>query len=137
MGETVNAVRNALWVPFHDGADQDRLVLPHCIATDRAFWPPSRMSPYVTGGSVDWRQVSPDGRLVARVVYRRGFQQAFEPLLPYGVALVELHCGIRLQAHLYRPDDSASPREGERVTVGFAALIDGGKPVLTIKGREP
>lgn len=123
-------VNNALWRPFWDAAAQDRLTMPHCQSTGRAFWPPSAVSPFVTGGAVDWREVAPTGTLVAQIVYRRGFLAAFKPLLPYGCGLVELDCGPRVQVHIARPDAPDAPVPGQSVTVIFRTLIDGDPPVL-------
>jgi len=130
--ETVEAITNSLWAPFHDGAAADRLMLPHCVETDRAFWPPSPTSPYVTHGAMDWRAVEGRGVLVARVTYRRGFQKAFADLLPYGVALVEFQGGVRLQAHISAPDAQDGPIAGAAVRVGFRSLIEGAHPVLVL-----
>lgn len=136
MSEPVEAVSNTLWAPFHDAAWEGRLVLPHCVETGRTFWPPSATSPWTTGGQVDWRPVASEGRLVARAVYRRGFQQAFAPLLPYGVGLVELEGGVRLQVHVSDPDVPASPQPGASVRLEFRPLFEGARPVLCL-AKEP
>lgn len=130
--ETVEAVANSLWAPFHQCAAADQLVLPYCVETDRAFWPPSPTSPYVTHGAADWRAVSGEGVLIARVTYRRGFQKAFAALLPYGVALVEFEGGVRLQAHISQPDADDGLIAGAVVRVGFRSLIQGARPVLAL-----
>ena len=129
MTETANPVLNDLWAPFWNGAAEGRLVLPVCQTTDRAFWPPSVVSPFVTGGAVVWRETSAAGRLEARVTYRRGFQAAFKPRLPYGVGLVALDAGPRLQAHIIDPDAAGSPQPGARVAIGFSVLVEGAVPV--------
>ena len=134
--ETVEAITNSLWAPFHDGAAADRLMLPHCIETDRAFWPPSPSSPYVTHGAVEWRAVAGWGVLIAHVTYRRGFQKAFQALLPYGVGLVEFEGGVRLQAHIPNPDTERSPVAGSRVRVAFRALVPDARPVLIVAEGE-
>lgn len=130
VAETADAVRNDLWAPFHEGAEAGRLTLPYCVQTERPFWPPSPVSPFVTAGAVDWRPHPPEGTLIARVTYRRGFQKAFEARLPYAVGLVELTSGLRLQVHLGEPDAPQSPQAGARIRLGFARLVDGGAPVL-------
>lgn len=129
MTETVDPVRNDLWAPFWRGAEAGRLMLPWCEATGQAFWPPSAVSPFADGGAVTWREAAATGTLEARVTYRRGFQAAFKPLLPYGVGLVTLDAGPRLQAHIAEPDAEGSPQPGARVRIGFARLVEGGGPV--------
>ena len=133
MVETVLPVINNLSAPFWRGAAENRLVLPFCSATDRFFWPPSPYSPFATGGAVEWRETSPSGVLRALVVYRRGFQKAFQPALPYGIGLVALDCGVRLQAHL--PNVDRAPAKGARVQLGFAVVAEGGQMVPVV--RDP
>ena len=124
---------NSLNAPFWEGARSGALMLPFCVATGRAFWPPSPWSPFHANGAVAWRRVEPVGTLVSRVVYRRSFHPALAPLMPYAIALVTLDAGARLQAHLARPDDPESPRAGERVALRFLPLIEGGPAVPTVE----
>ncbi len=133
MGEPIAPIINELNAPFWTAAEQGRLVLPQCLTTGRAFWPPSPISPFVSGGSTGWRQAGGEGVLRAVAIYRRGFQKAFEPLLPYGVGLLELDEGPRLQAFLPTPDSPDAPKPGDRVRLSFAVLAPNGPrvPALT------
>jgi uncharacterized OB-fold protein len=126
---------NTLNRPHHDAAARNELLLPFCVATGRAFWPPSPVSPFVTGGAVEWRAVKPQGTLRARVIYRRGFLKDFDPLMPYGIGLVELTDGPRLQAHITSPDADDAPRAGDTVRLSFEKLLDGA-PILTARKIE-
>lgn len=130
MAESLAPLRNSLSAPFWVGAEAGRLVIPHCLATGRPFWPPSPSSPFVTAGAVDWRVVEPEGEAITIVTYRRGFQQALAGYLPYAIALVELAGPIRLQAHVAAPDAEGALRAGDRVLLHFAALAEGEVPVL-------
>jgi uncharacterized OB-fold protein len=123
---------NTLNKPYHDAAARNELLLPFCAATGRAFWPPSPVSPFVTGGAVEWRAVKPRGTLRARVIYRRGFLKDFDPLMPYGIGLVELTDGPRLQAHVTAPDAEDAPRAGDMVRLSFERLLDDA-PILTAR----
>lgn len=133
MSGSAAPIANDLWQPWFEGAADDRLVLPHCQTTQRAFWPPSLVSPFVTGGEVQWHEVRPMGLLTAQVTYRRGFLNAFKSLLPYGCGLVQLECGVRLQAHIAQPDDANAPATGSRVVLRFRSLIAGDPPVPCIE----
>lgn len=126
MSETADPIINDLNRPFWSGAAEGLLCLPHCMATDRAFWPPAPYSPYADGGAVIWREVAATGTVFARVVYRRAFQQAFAPRLPYGIAMVRLDCGVVLQAHVTEPDSPLAAVAGGRVTLRFETLLPGG-----------
>lgn len=130
MSESADPVVNDLNRPFWDGAAEGRLILPHCAATGAAFWPPSPISPYPAGRAVEWREVDPHGTVLASVIYRRPFQKAFAGRLPYGIAMVALDCGTRLQAHVHAPDCSGAPRSGSRVTLRWEVLSEGGPPIL-------
>jgi uncharacterized OB-fold protein len=132
MGETLSPLRNDLSEPFWEGAEAGRLILPYCRETGRPFWPPSPSSPFVTAGPIDWREADPEGVMVTAVTYRRLFQKALADRLPYGIALVELAGGVRLQAHVAEPDAADAPRAGDTVRLRFAPLADGELPVLHV-----
>ena len=139
MAESLAPLRNSLSEPYWAGAEAGQLIIPHCIATGRPFWPPSPSSPFVTAGAVDWRAVEPEGEAITIVTYRRGFQQALAGHLPYAIVLVELAGAVRLQAHVAAPDSDGAPRAGDRVRLRFGSLADGGLPVLHVlagAGRE-
>lgn len=136
MIESADPTINALNRPFWDGAAAGRLMLPHCAATNTAFWPPSPVSPFAGGSTVEWREVAAIGTVLARVTYRRSFQRAFAELLPYGVAMVALDCGPRLQAHVRAPDEAGAPGPGNRVAVHFETLLTGG-PHLPVARAIP
>ena len=129
MAELIAPIVNSLSAPFWSAAGEGRLVLPHCQATDRPFWPPSPTSPFVTGGAVEWRPAESKGVLRSRVVYRRVFQKILEARLPYAVGLVELGSGVRLQAHIADPDGDDAPQAGDAVAIYFAPLVEGNPPV--------
>lgn len=137
MAEPVAPIVNSLSRPFWDAAEEGRLVLPFCTATATAFWPPSPSSPFARGAAVEWRETPAEGTLLSRVTYRRAFQQAFADRLPYAVGLVEVLPGVRLKAHLFDPDDAASPRAGDRVSLAFRPVAEGGPPVPMIQGVSP
>jgi uncharacterized OB-fold protein len=142
MSESLAPVRNRLNAPFWLAGEADRLVLPHCVASGRAFWPPSPVSPFVTAGRVDWREVAPVGVVRGRVVYRRVFLKALEAATPFGVGLIELDAGPRLMAHLAHPDDPAAPRVGDRVRLVFQPIVLDGPAVpnlthITPQGSTP
>lgn len=130
MAETIEPIVNALNRPFWTAAEEGRLVLPVCLQTGRAFWPPSPFSPFVTGGETRWREAVPAGVMQALAVYRRAFQKPFEAVMPYGVGLVELADGPRLQVHVADPDSATAPAVGDPVRIAFAPVLPGGPKVL-------
>ena len=77
------------------------------------------------------------GTVVAMAIYRRAFQQAFAGLLPYGIALVELDCGPRLQVHVPHPDSAEAPKVGARAHISLRPLVDGGPSVPVLDNAAP
>ena len=134
MSEPITPIINELNAPFWTAAGEGRLLLPQCLTTGRAFWPPSPISPFVSGGDTGWSPADSGGVLRALVIYRRVFQKAFEPLLPYGVGLVELDEGPRLHGFVAAPDAADAPKPGDRVRLSFAQLLADG-PKVPVLGR--
>lgn len=130
MSEAPRPLVNDLNAPFWMGARAGKLLLPHCTATNRPFWPPSPVSAWDADGKVVWREAKPRGVVRAMGVYRRVFLKAFEPLTPFAIALVELEKGVRLQAHVASADRADAPRVGDVVALGFRVLVEGGEPAL-------
>jgi uncharacterized OB-fold protein len=123
---------NRLNAPFWEAAARGVLLLPHCVVTGAAFWPPSPRSPFPGGRTVLWAEVPAFGTLESLVVYRRAFHPAFAPLMPYGIAQVALNCGPRLQVHVRDADAENAPRTGDRVGIGFRSLFDDAPPVPVV-----
>jgi hypothetical protein len=130
---STSPLRNSLNEPFWQAASEGRLMMPFCESTGRAFWPPSAVSPFVTGGKVAWRSVEPVGTLRAIAVYRRVFDRDFASLMPYAVALIDLDAGPRFQAHLAHPDAPDAPRHGDRVRLHFTPILEDGPPVPVVE----
>jgi uncharacterized protein len=129
MTESVAPVSNSLWAPHLEAAAKGVLLLPWCIATARHFWPPSPSSPFVTAGPVEWQEADRIGVLRSLIVYRRVFQQAFADCAPYGIGLVELASGVRLQAHVAALESGQAPSAGSRMEIYFEPIATGGIPV--------
>lgn len=130
MAERIAPIVNQLSQPFWKAAAEGSLCLPFCDATEQFFWPPGPSSPFVTGGPVSWRESAAEGILRSQVVYRRAFQQALADRVPYGIALVEVQPGLRLQAHVPAPDGPEALFPGRRVKLGFRPLRDREQAVL-------
>ena len=130
MTESVLAEINTLNAPFWDGARQGKLVLPYCNLTQKSFWPPSPISPYAEKSEVSWKEVEPSGVLLARVVFRRAFVPEFAHRVPYGIGLIELDAGPRLQVHIHTPGEKGAPAHGDRVVLAFEPNENSNVPLL-------
>lgn len=133
MTSPISPIINALNQPFWTAAEEGVLVLPFCTQTDRAFWPPSPVSPYQQGSAVEWRRVEMRGVLKAKAVYQRSFLKSFEPFLPYGVALVEIASAVRLQTFVADPLGPNAPQAGDAVALAFERLLPDHVPVLSVR----
>jgi uncharacterized OB-fold protein len=131
--DSLKPIVNRLNRPFWDAAAKGELSLPHCAVTNRAFWPPSPISPFAEAAAVEWRACKPVGVIKAMVVYRRVFHPAFAALTPFGIALVELDCGPRLQAHVSTADDAQAPRAGQRVRLSFGPILPDGPSIPIVE----
>ena len=129
MVENIAPVVTSLNAPFWAGAASGRLVLPHCAATGRCFWPPSPISPFVDAG-IFWADADPAGILASLVAYHRVFQAPLADRQGYGVGLVALAVGPRLLAHVGEPTRFAT---GDAVRLTFAPLLPGLPPVPAIE----
>ncbi|WP_164843948.1 Zn-ribbon domain-containing OB-fold protein [Croceicoccus ponticola] len=129
MVETLQPIRNLLNDPFWKAAKEGCLIMPYCLSSGRYFWPPSPVSPFRTGGVVEWREAETVGTLVSIVTYRRAFQEPLKDRLPYAVGLVELVDQVRLLAHFAISPANRFPVMGESVEIFFAALEDDGEKV--------
>jgi uncharacterized OB-fold protein len=130
MSENLDPEINELNLPFWNAVSEGQLLLPYCKATERHFWPPCPVSPFLTAGAVEWRSIDAVGTLRAVVTYHRVFQKILSELIPYRIGLVELIGGVRLQAHL--PGVADRPSIGDRVKISFSPLLSGSRPVPTI-----
>jgi len=107
--------------PFWDACRRGELHLPHCVATGRAFWPPSPISPYRFEAKVEWRRVSGRGVVSSFVVVHQKWFPAFAADIPHNVAQVELEEGPRLTTSLVGIAN-AEIRVGLEVEVVFDAV---------------
>lgn len=119
MGEAKPQPRPAAEsAPFWEGANAHKLMLPHCNACYRFWFPPSQRCPHCLAADFGWQESAGRGRIYSFVVYHRVYHPAFEADVPYTVAIVELDEGPRLIANIV-DTDPAEIRCDMRVRVVF------------------
>ncbi|MGD9946481.1 MAG: Zn-ribbon domain-containing OB-fold protein [Burkholderiaceae bacterium] len=101
--------------PFWQGLREGRLVLQYCLDAQRFQHPPGPVSIYTGRRRLSWRPVSGAGRVHAFTTLRTKGLGA-DGRLPYLLALIELHEGARILAHLHGPAD-AEWRIGDEVVL--------------------
>ena len=85
---------------FWQGAKEHRLLIPHCNACKKFWFPPSRLCPHCLSDDSDWESVSGHGKIYSFVVFHRVYHPAFAGEVPYVVAIVELEEGPRMLTNI-------------------------------------
>jgi uncharacterized OB-fold protein len=104
--------------PFWDAAKQHRLSLQQCASCSQYIYYPRAVCPHCGGADLEWKDVSGRGTVYSYTVARRPTARAFEPDVPYVIAIVELAEGPHLTTNVIDcwPDDV---RVGMAVEVAF------------------
>ncbi|MEA2623190.1 MAG: uncharacterized protein QOH61_2100 [Chloroflexota bacterium] len=82
--------------PFWDGCAAHELRLQACRPCGHIRYPISEVCPRCLSADYDWRPMSGDGEILTWVVFQRGYQPTWAPLVPYNVVLVQLAEGPRM-----------------------------------------
>ena len=85
---------------FWAAAAEHRLVLPHCNACQRVFYPVGPVCPDCFSQDLGWKQVSGRGRISSFVIYEQAFFAFYKDKIPYAVAQVELEEGPRVNGNM-------------------------------------
>ncbi|MUU71495.1 Zn-ribbon domain-containing OB-fold protein [Pseudarthrobacter sp. GA104] len=97
--------------PFWKAAGQGRLVLQRCRSCDHLRYPIAPVCPSCLSTQTQWSEVSGNGEIFARTVYRKAFGKQLQDAVPYAVAIVQLDEGPRMISNIACTDL-------ERVIVG-------------------
>jgi hypothetical protein len=122
-------VPDAITAPFWEGCAQRELRIQECRACRFRWLPGSVVCPHCWSDAVTWVASAGDGTVVTFAVYHRSYHPAFQPLVPYVVAVVELAEGPRLVSNVV----GVAPervRVGMRVRVGFQSIGETALPVF-------
>lgn len=104
-------------------AKAHRFVLPRC-ARCRAFRFPARLRcPRCGASETDWVDASGKGKVYSYAVVHQKLHPAFDAMIPYAVALVDLEEGPRMLALMVDTDPGAVT-VGAPVEVAFQQLED-------------
>lgn len=110
-------VPDAVTAPFWEGCAQRELRIQECRACRFRWLPGSVVCPHCWSDAVTWVASAGEGTVVTFAVYHRSYHPAFQPLVPYVVAVVELAEGPRLVSNVV----GVAP---ERVRVGMRVLVE-------------
>ena len=89
-----------LSAPYWQAAREGRLVLQRCEACRRHQFYPRSLCTACASDRLAWREASGRGRVKSFTVIRRAVSAAYEPDVPYVVALIELAEGPTLMSNV-------------------------------------
>jgi uncharacterized OB-fold protein len=124
-----DALRKALPVPtpesapYWQGCRESKLLLQRCAACGRQQFYPRAICAACSSPDLAWAAASGRGRVKSYTVIRRAVSAAYEPDVPYVVALIELAEGPTLMSNIVgAPPEQV--RIGAAVRVRFDAWSD-------------
>ena len=109
---------NTVTQPYWDGVEQGKLMLQYCPACGVYQYYARPLCAKCHTAEPDWREASGNGVLYSYSVVSRGPSPAFQAIVPYVTAIVELEEGPRMFTNIVDADPE-SLRVGEPVSVVF------------------
>lgn len=101
--------------PFWEALRQGSFAIPYCQDCDKPHFTPRRFCPHCWSDRLEYRAVSGAGTVYSFTTVRANPPSAFEDLLPYTIAIVELDEGVRMMTHILGNTDDLAI--GSRVEV--------------------
>lgn len=86
--------------PFFAAGEEGRLLLAICGDCDEMRLPTSPACPTCLAEGFEWREVSGRGTVYTFAIMHQRYHPAWEPDLPYNIAVVELEEGPRMPANV-------------------------------------
>jgi uncharacterized OB-fold protein len=111
--------------PFWEGVRSGRLLLQVCGACGAHRFPPSLMCPRCHARAAGWTEAAGRGTVYSFTVVRRAPTPAYDHLVPYVLAQVELEEGVRITSTLADP-------EGVRVGAAVRVVFEQAAPDLVL-----
>ena len=87
---------NTVTQPYWDGVEQGKLLLQHCSACGAYQYYARPLCAKCHTAEPEWREASGHGELYSYSVAYRGPSPAFQAIVPYVTAIVELDEGPRM-----------------------------------------
>ena len=109
---------NPVTRPYWDGVEEGRLLLQQCGACGASQHYARPVCVRCHSSALEWREASGRGRIYAYSVVRRAPNPAFQAIVPYVTAIVELEEGPRVFTNVVDADPEALA-VGQPVTAVF------------------
>ncbi|MBH77065.1 MAG: hypothetical protein CL897_02385 [Dehalococcoidia bacterium] len=111
--------------PFFAAGEEGRLLLATCVVCKEMRLPTSPTCPNCLGEGYEWNQVSGRGKVYTFGIMHQRYHPAWEPELPYNIAVVELEEGPRMPANIIGV-------ENDEISVGMPVEV-----VWELEGEIP
>jgi uncharacterized OB-fold protein len=118
--------------PFWDAARQHRLSLQQCQSCKGYVFYPRPICPHCGSADLKWTDVSGRATLYSFTVARRPTMRAFEPDVPYVIAIVDLEEGPRMTSNVV-----GCPIEEVRIGMPLKAVFDDVSDEITLVKFRP
>jgi uncharacterized OB-fold protein len=115
--------------PYWEAAREHRFVLPRCDACGEVHFYPRALCPHCGNNAFTWIAAGGQGTVFSFTIVKRPPSAAFEPLVPYVVAIVALDEGPHLMTNVVDCDPD-QVRIGDRVKVRYLDIDDASLPVF-------
>ncbi|MCV0438914.1 MAG: zinc ribbon domain-containing protein [Hydrogenophaga sp.] len=86
--------------PYFDGLIERRLLIPYCKSCGKPHFYPRHACPSCWGEEYDWKDASGNARIGTHTRVLANPPSAFEPLLPFEIAIVELEEGVSMLTNI-------------------------------------
>ena len=83
-------------MPFFEAAKRHELLVQRCTACGALRFPARAACNRCMAREVEWVPVAGKGRVFSTAVMHQANHPAFEAILPYTIAQIELDCGVRM-----------------------------------------
>ncbi len=113
--------------PYWQAAREGRLVVQRCDACGHLQLYPRSLCTRCSGERLGWQDASGRGRVKSFTVIRRAVSAAYEPDVPYVVALIALDEGPTLMSNVV-----GCPPEAVRIGAPVRVRFDAWTPEVTI-----
>lgn len=104
--------------PFFDGLAESRLLIPYCKACGKPHFYPRSACPHCWAEEeYDWRESAGTGVIHTFTIVRSNPPPAFQAMLPFSVAIIDMDEGVRLLSNVV--GDYEDLAIGDKVQVEF------------------
>lgn len=115
--------------PFFEGLEQEKLLIPYCTSCGKPHFYPRSACPHCwCEDDYDWREAKGTGVIHTFTIVRSNPPPAFQSLLPFSVAIIDLDEGVRILSNVV--GDYEELAIGDRVQVEFVSRAGESLPMF-------